>query len=53
MERETLLSAIWNTDGDDPAQVAEKVRDRLESGNLQAAGNFRSKPASYWKKDDN
>lgn len=52
MERETLLAAMWNTDGDDPEQVAETVRERLESGDLQAAGNFRHKPASFWAKDE-
>ncbi len=52
MERETLLAAIWNTDGDTPEQVAETVRARLEAGELEAAGNFRNKPASYWQKDE-
>jgi hypothetical protein len=51
MERETILSVIWNTDGS-PEQVAEMVRARLESGDLVAAGNFRNEPASYWQKDD-
>lgn len=54
MERSTLLAAIWNqTDADsDPEQIAEATRERLESGDLQAAGNFRHKPASYWEKDE-
>ncbi len=52
MERETLLATIWNTEGDEPAQVAESIRARLESGDLEAAGNFRNEPASYWQKDE-
>lgn len=52
MERSTLLAAIWNTEGDEPEQVAESVRARLESGELVAAGNFRNEDASYWQKDE-
>lgn len=52
MESETLLAAVWNTEGDEPAQVAESIRARLESGELEAAGNFRNKPTSYWARDE-
>ncbi|KKK50896.1 hypothetical protein LCGC14_3120430 [marine sediment metagenome] len=38
MQRETLLAVIWNTEGDEPEQVAESTRARLESGELEAAG---------------
>jgi hypothetical protein len=48
MERETLLSTLWKMDEPD----AEIVRQRLESGDLIPAGNFRNEPASYWKEDD-
>jgi len=48
MERETLLATLWRMD----VPNAEIVRQRLESGDLIPAGNFRNVPASYWKKDD-
>ena len=48
MERETLLSTLWNMDEPD----AEIVRQRLESGDLVPAGNFRNEPAAYWKEDE-
>ncbi len=52
MQRETLLAVIWNTEGDEPEQVAESTRARLESGELEAAGNFRNMPVSYWARDE-
>jgi hypothetical protein len=54
MERETLLATLWNmTDAQtDDAQAAEKVRQRLLSGELQAAGNCRNETASYWEIDE-
>jgi len=48
MERETLLATLWSMDEPD----AEIVRQRLESGDLVPAGNFRNEPASYWKEDE-
>ena len=48
MERETLLATLWSMDEPD----AEIVRQRLASGDLVPAGNFRNEPASYWKEDE-
>lgn len=51
MERETLLSTMWNTDGDE-VEAAEAVRARLVSGDLVLTGNFRNVTAEGWRKDD-
>ena len=48
MQCETLLATLWKMDEPD----AEIVRQRLESGDLIPAGNFRNEPASYWKEDE-
>ena len=54
MERSTLLAAIWaeSDTATDDKTVAENTRIRLESGELEAAGNFRHESASYWAKDE-
>ena len=48
MERETILATFCKMDEPD----AEIVRQRLESGDLLPAGNFRNEPAAYWKEDE-
>ena len=54
MERETLLATLWNmTDKDTDDRVAAEItRQRLLSGDLQAAGNRRNEPVSFWEQAD-
>jgi hypothetical protein len=58
MERSTLLAELWNAtpakgSNADAAKRAEATRARLESGELEAAGNCRNEPRAYWAKDEN
>ena len=47
MQRETLLASVCSLNGNKAA--AEIIRARLESGDLEPAGNFRDEPPEYWK----
>ena len=53
-EKNTLLAALWNTDGD-AAEAAEAVARDLETGRLELTGNFRNwrkdEPADFWRED--
>lgn len=54
MERETILAIIWTaTDAHtDDRELAETTRQRLESGELEPAGNCRNVERAYWAADE-
>ncbi len=52
MTSETLLTTLWNMEGEDDAANAEIVRQQLLSGDLEPAGNCRNEAPSYWAEDD-
>lgn len=58
MERETLLTSLWNATPEtgsnaDAEKLAESTRERLELGELVPAGNCRNVERAYWAKDEN
>ena len=54
MERNTLLATLWNaTDAHtDDRELAERTRQRLESGELTPTGNCRNVERAYWARDE-
>ena len=55
--RDTILSAMWDATGadDEPSEDAAKaegMRERLASGALIPAGNFRNADRSFWVEDE-
>jgi hypothetical protein len=54
-EKNTLLAALWNTDGD-AEQAAESVIRDLETGQLSLTGNFRNwreeENADFWRENE-
>jgi hypothetical protein len=57
MERNTLLAELWNATPEKGSNAdadvrAEATRQRLEAGELIAAGNCRNEERAYWAKEE-